>query len=102
MLKPQVGAYRQILVKHMEQPIADAFAEKRFSLGIVSTFVGNVVVATSLIEPVKACFRSLPNDEIAQYYLKEMEEGRATVVANQSGTYQPNKIYASGELFFTS
>jgi len=103
MLKPQAGAYRPILVDNLkDKDLATSFANRDFSLGIVSSFVGNVLTVPALVEPVAECLRSLPDNTDAQYYLQEIEAGRIAVVARSNSVFTADYHYRSGELFFTT
>lgn len=102
-MKPEAGAYRQLLIDNLsDKMLATAFATRQLSLGITASFVGNVVTKPDLADQVKDCLRGMPDNPAAQYYLAEMEAGRVQVVITVTPTSTPDRVYRSGELYFTS
>lgn len=102
-MKPQPGSYRPILVANLDTHLSKQFEDKVLKLGVVQSFQGNVKTCPDLHNVVMDCFKSLPDNEIAQYYLKEMEQNRITVVNDVLTSAQnDNMIFKPGELFFRS
>ena len=112
---PRPGQYREVLVPGLErigeEELAKAMANKDMMLAFANSITGPVQVKRNLtpvfIEAMESVKGELgaDKDDIIKYYSDNLDSGSTVPVVNNCAEINArigDRIYASGELFFTT
>lgn len=108
--KPPSGSYRIPLAESLKGlgtlRVAQSVEDGDIKFGIVSTFNGNVVLINRFLADDLVRLMERSESDILKYYAIEIKAGRVAIVDNRqierNNAASANKVWRSGELFFTT